>query len=436
MKEKDEFDLVSTENLTIIPWLILKAEATVQTFDKRNKVVELSALRPSVSSGGPRWYSVVVVKSFKELDKRKKELKGKLVVYNQPWINYTQSNEYVKHGASRAAKYEAAAVLIRSPTPFSIYSVHSGQMVYNSSVPKIPAACITVEDAEYFQRIFDRKLTLNITLSIETLTNKENKTSSNIIAEMKGTERPDEYVIVGGHTDSWNNDGALDDGAGFMIAWEALRVLKELDLRPKRTVRLVLWTAEESGSLGSDDYFERHHDISDKLSMILESDQGVFNPRGLRFTGCSLAKDILQEILRVHLTDLNMTEITPGGESSGTKRWIEEKDVPGLELLSDNDKYYYFHHSKGDSVSVLNADEMDRAVILWTTVIQIVANFDSLLPRQSAATFNHVALNVLMAYAMSVLFLMSHMSYLPVCCVDDAMQNEEKLLKNCEEVRK
>lgn len=199
----------------------------------------------------------MVVSSFDELNKRSSEAEGKIVLFNAPWNqSYSNSVIYRSIGAIEAAKHGAVACIIRSVTANSLYTVHTGAMNYNDNITKIPAAAITVEDASYFERIHRSgiKIEMNLVLESELI---ENVTSYNVIGEIKGSEYPDEIIVTGGHIDSWDvGQGTQDDAGGVIIAWEAVRSLIKMDLKPKRTIRVVGWTNEENGLAGGRTYYE------------------------------------------------------------------------------------------------------------------------------------------------------------------------------------
>lgn len=165
------------------------------------------------------------------------QVDGKIVVFNQDFISYGQTVKYRSTAAVRAAKYGAVATLVRSVTPYSLYSPHTGNQNYDSSVKKIPTASITVEDARMLYRLQQRgeKIVLNIKMEAQDL---PEKISRNTVADIKGSTKPEKVVIVSGHLDSWDvGSGAMDDGGGAFMSWASLVVLKSLGLRPKRTVR-------------------------------------------------------------------------------------------------------------------------------------------------------------------------------------------------------
>jgi carboxypeptidase Q len=187
---------------------------------------------------------VVVVKDYDELDKLGDKVKGKIVCYNNKWTTYGQTVTYRSRGAIAAAKYGAVGVLIRSVAPDSVYSAHTGITHYDDSVTKIPIAAITLEDADMFQRMQDRKQKIVVHFILENKsTNGAN--SNNLVFEIKGSEKPDEIILAGGHIDSWDTGsqtGANDDGGGFITVFEALRLLLKNGLRPKRTLRFIAWS--------------------------------------------------------------------------------------------------------------------------------------------------------------------------------------------------
>ncbi|KAG7269755.1 hypothetical protein CRUP_010780 [Coryphaenoides rupestris] len=222
---------------------------------------------------------VVVVSSFEDLKSRAGNVSGKIVVFNQPFVSYSETVAYRAFGASEAAKLGAVAALIRSVTPFSINSPHTGWQDYQEGVRRIPAACITVEDAQLMARMVGRgqRVVVRVTMGAKTLPDAD---SFNTVAEIKGWLHPEQVVLLSGHLDSWDvGQGAMDDGGGAIISWEALSIIKDLGLRPRRTMRAVLWTGEEQGGVGAQQYYDQH-----------KSDVGTFAPVALQFTGSPAAQ--------------------------------------------------------------------------------------------------------------------------------------------------
>ena len=237
---------------------------------------------------------LMVVHSYDELEARAAEAKGRVVLYNVPFTTYGETVRYRGSGASRAAKLGAVATLLRSVGLPGLRTPHTGAMSYQEGAPRIPAAAIPVEDAERLQRLVDRKRKVVVRLRMEAQ-QLPDAPSANLVAEWRGREAPEEIVLVGGHIDSWDvGTGAMDDGGGSVVAWEAVRLLKSLGLRPRRTVRVVLFTNEENGLRGGQAYRDAHQ--SELHVAALESDSGVFKPRGFGFTGNDAARAIVRSI--------------------------------------------------------------------------------------------------------------------------------------------
>ncbi|KMQ89450.1 plasma glutamate carboxypeptidase-like protein [Lasius niger] len=287
---------VHGEPATVPRWVRGSESATL--LQPRHKDLVLLGLGYSV--GTPEegiTANAVVVNSFAELKKRAKEIPGKIVVYNEKFISYGETVEYRSAGATRAAELGAVAVLIRSVTPFSLYTPHTGMMSYGENVTKIPAACITVEDASLLRRMADRGEIIVINLKMQARRYPDTQ-SRNVIADITGYSIPEKTVVVSGHIDSWDvGQGAMDDGGGSFISWNALKLLKHLDIRSRRTIRMIMWTSEELGLIGARQYIQRHTAENENLQFVMESDMGTFVPEGLEFTGNELVECILQRIM-------------------------------------------------------------------------------------------------------------------------------------------
>jgi carboxypeptidase Q len=218
---------------------------------------------------------VLVVQSFDELDARGAAARGKIVLFNVPFTNYGETVRFRSGGPSRAARHGAVAMLIRAVGPAGLRTPHTGALQYASDVKKIPAAAISAEDADRLQRMTDRGNKVVVRLKMEGHFEADAE-SANVVGEIRGRERPDEVVVVSGHLDSWDvGAGATDDGGGCVVTWEALRIRKKLNLRPRRTVRVVLWTNEENGGRGVSAYRDQHRAELARHVMMLESDGGA-----------------------------------------------------------------------------------------------------------------------------------------------------------------
>ncbi|XP_050518668.1 carboxypeptidase Q-like isoform X1 [Diabrotica virgifera virgifera] len=288
------------------------------------------------------------------------------------WIRYK--------GPSKAAKYGAIATLIRSATPFSLNTLHTGVTEYEDSIPKIAAASITIEDAHMLQRMQDRGEKIVLKLNIQTQ-NLDPVTSRNVVAEIKGSRDPEKVVLVSGHIDSWDvGVGAMDDGGGAFISWYALRVLKAFGLKPKRTVRSVLWTAEEQGLIGVQAYDKAHREELDKHIFVMESDWGAFTPLGLEYVAGVEGGCILKEVLKL-LAPINATQ-TKLVDSAGSDIAIWKNILPTASLLNRNENYFWYHHTEADTMDVFDPAALDRATALWASVAYVLADLNKDFPRQ------------------------------------------------------
>ncbi|CAG2114029.1 unnamed protein product [Medioppia subpectinata] len=377
---REGHDIVGSEKLVVPIWQ--RGKEWAQMVSPRAKKLNIMGLGYSVGTNG-RVLSgdVVVVKSFDDLHKRSHEVKGKFVVFNYAYETYSTSVSYRINGASEAAKYGAIAALIRSVTDFSIDSPHTGAQEYKyKNVPNIPAVSITVEDAEFFSRLCARGETVRVSLYMEARMDGTG-VSRNTISEITGSHYADEMVIVSGHLDSWDvGSGAMDDGGGCFASWRALSVLKKLGLRPKRTIRSILWTGEEMGLLGAKAYVNEHKHELHKISLAMESDEGTFSPHGLTYSGSNpIGKCIMSEILKM-LAPLNATNLYPETKGPDIGE-LMQKGVPGSHIQTHNEHYFYFHHTNGDTMTVEDTDELDRNTAVIAATAYAVASIDVMLPR-------------------------------------------------------
>ncbi|MCI0434830.1 MAG: M28 family metallopeptidase [Gemmatimonadetes bacterium] len=326
---------------------------------------------------------VLVVRSFEELEARAADARGRIVLFDVAFTSYGETVAYRRDGAIAAARAGAVASLIRSVASASMRSPHTGSMRYEEGVARIPHAALSVEDATMLGRMKDRgeRIVVRVTMNARTLPDAE---SRNVIAELTGSERPDEVVVMGGHIDSWDvGQGAMDDGGGSVAAWEALRILHELGLRPRRTIRVVLWTNEENGLRGGNAYRDAHAAELDHHVLAIESDAGVFQPRGFGFTGSDAAFDIVQRVGRL-LEPIGADSITRGGGGADIGP-IMERGVPGMGLQVDGTRYFWYHHSDADTLDKLDPVELARCVAALAIMAYVVADLPEPLPREARA---------------------------------------------------
>ena len=376
--QADGLDNVHAEPVMVPRWV--RGKESVEMLAPRYKPMAMLGLGGSIATP-PEGITaeVLVVKSFDELKARAAEAKGRIVVYNVPFTTYGQTVRYRTQGAIEAARVGAIASLVRSVTPQSLYTPHTGGMRYDSEVPRIPHAAITVEDAELLQRLQDRgeRIVLRIKMSAQTLPDVP---SRNVVAEIRGWESPEEVVVLGGHIDSWDvGQGAMDDGGGCVAAWQVLRLLKQLGLRPRRTIRVVLWTNEENGLRGGRAYRDQHRDELDKHILAIETDSGVFKPLGFGFTGSDSAYAYIQEIGRL-LEPIGAGTIRRGGGGADIGPLMRES-VPGMGLWVDGSRYFWYHHTEADTIDKLDPHEMNLCVAALAVMAYVVADMPERLPR-------------------------------------------------------
>ncbi|XP_059423358.1 carboxypeptidase Q-like isoform X1 [Carassius carassius] len=375
---QDRLENVHLEQVKIPHWV--RGEESAVMLLPRNHTLAILGLGSSVGTPpGGLEAEVMVVESFEELKKKASEAKGKIVVYNQPFVSYGETVAYRASGASEAAKAGAVASLIRSVTPFSINSPHTGWQWYQPGVPQIPTACITVEDAQMMARMVRRgqRIVVRLTMGAQTLPDVD---SYNTVAEITGSKHPEQVVLLSGHLDSWDvGQGAMDDGGGVAISWEALSLIRDLGLRPKRTLRTVLWSAEEPGGVGAAQYFQQHKANISNFDLVMESDLGTFSPLGLQFTGSDKARAIMKELMKL-LAPINVTSLEEHGEGTDINMWMKA-GVPGASLHTADQRYFWFHHSDGDTMSVQNPEEMNLCSAVWAVVAYVVADLEEMLPR-------------------------------------------------------
>jgi carboxypeptidase Q len=322
---------------------------------------------------------VLVVSSYDELTARAAEARGRIVLYDVPFTNYGETVAYRSGGAVAAARVGAVASLIRSVGPFSMKTPHTGGMQYTVGVPEIPHAAITVEDAAMLHRMADRGETIVVTLRMEARTLPD-VASRNVIGELVGSELPDEYVVLGGHIDSWDvGQGAMDDAGGVVAAWEAVRLIHDLGLRPRRTIRVVGWTNEENGLRGANAYRSEHMEALPRHVLAIESDNGAFNPMGFSLTGSDAAYAIMQRIGQL-LEPIDANNITRGGGGADIGPIMNE-GVPGGSPIVDGSRYFWYHHTDADTIDKLDPGEVGRLTALMAIIAYVVADLPEPLPR-------------------------------------------------------
>ncbi|MFQ5569115.1 MAG: M28 family metallopeptidase [Rhodothermales bacterium] len=382
---RDGLENVRGEEVMVPHWV--RGQESLTLLSPREATLRMLGLGGSVGTP-PEGITaeVLVVGSFDELEARRDEAAGKIVLFNVPFTSYGQTVQYRSVGAIRAARAGAVASLVRSVGPVSLSTPHTGAMRYDDRVPRIPHAAVTVEDAMMMQRMQDRAQTIRVRLFMEAQTLPD-ATSRNVVAEIVGREKPEEIVVLGGHIDSWDvGQGAMDDGGGTVAAWEAVRLLNALGLHPRRTVRVVLWTNEENGLRGGVAYRDAHRDEIDNHVLAIETDSGVFKPRGFGFAGSDDAYALVQEVGKL-LEGIGAGTVTRGGGGADI-RPIMREGVPGMGLSVDGSKYFWYHHTPADTIDKLDPHEFNLCVATLAVMAYVVADMPERLPRSEGSNSN------------------------------------------------
>ena len=301
---------------------------------------------------------VVVVSDFEELEKLGKEkIAGKILLYNTLYVSYGVTNVYRTSGPARAAALGAVAALVRSITPVSLRDPHTGATNYKDGTPKIPSAAISIEDAMALARLSASGEHVRVKLNMEAQMLPE-ANSADIMGEIRGREKPDEIVVLGGHIDSWDiGQGAQDDGAGIMAAMEAVVLMKQLNLHPRRTVRVVFWTNEENGAAGDKAYREWLGAEVNKHVAAIEMDEGAERPVGFDFGDEEaalrrppVAEAAFQRAVEIGklLEGINASAISRGGGGTDINP-LTQAGVPSFGLRTVGTHYFDWHHSNADT---------------------------------------------------------------------------------------
>ena len=377
--KKDGFDKVYTERVMIPRWM--RGHESLEIVNPPHHVIPLLGLGGSIATpAGGIEADVMVVTSGDELVKRSAEAKGRIVLFNVPYTNYGETVVYRSGGASMAARHGAVAMLVRSVGPMAHRTPHTGGMSYAGDVAKIPAAAISVEDAQRIHRLVNRGVAVRVRLEMEAKFEPDAE-SFNVVGELRGTTKPEEIVLVGCHFDSWDpGTGASDDAVGCIVTWEAARLMKKLNIKPRRTVRVVLFTNEENGLRGGTAYRDAHAEEAANHVFALESDSGVFAPARLGFTGSDAARKIIAEIATL-LVPIGMQEVAPGGGGADIGPIAALGKVPMMAYAGDPTRYFTIHHTPADTVDRIDPQEVSKAAAAIATMVYVIADMPQPLPK-------------------------------------------------------
>ena len=308
-------------------------------------------------------------------------LRGKIVVVTQPMARtrdgrgYGQANVIRNRGPAEAARRGAVAYLSRSLATDDRRSPHAGQTNFPEDGPRIPAAALTVPDAEQLERLTARGAPVRIKLVL-TPRNYGAATSQNVIAEIKGREKPDEIVLLGAHLDSWDlGTGALDDGAGVGIAVAAAKLIRDLPERPKRTIRVVLFGSEEPGLIGGHAYAVAHKDEINRIVVVAEPDEGQGPVYGFQ-TGVANPDEASLQRIRAALSPLGIVTADNKSKGSSDVEPLVEIGAPAVTLQLDATDYFDFHHTPDDTFDKIDPKRINQTTAAYAVFTYLAAELD------------------------------------------------------------
>ncbi len=377
------FDTVYLQEVMVPKWVRRKPAVAYAMVQGEKVPLNLCALGNSVSTNGMIRAQVIEVQSFEELEALGKEkIKGKIVFYNKPmdptFIRtgkaYGSAGFQRWSGPSEAAKYGAVASINRSLGSAIDDFPHTGSTGYKLNLPKIPGSAISTRDANKLSELLRNDPELEIGLEMDCGMEGE-VLSHNVIGEIRGIEDPEKIIAVGGHLDSWDlGEGASDDGTGCMQAIEVLRIFKALDIRPKNTIRAVMFMNEENGLRGGKKYAEIAAEKGEVHVAALESDGGGFTPYGFGYTlpDTTMEEMILSWKPLFERREMHVLRRGGGGADIGPLR---NQDVPLFGLYVDSQRYFYYHHTADDTFEKVNDRELHLGAGALASLIYLIDKY-------------------------------------------------------------
>jgi carboxypeptidase Q len=379
--QKDGLENVRLEPVRVPHWV--RGQESAEMVSPRRHAIAMLGLGNSIGTPAEGLEAEVLpLRSFQDLEAAGSRVKGRIVLFNVPFTTYGETVQYRASGASRASALGAVAMLVRSVGPPGLRTPHTGALSYAEGSPRIPAAAIATEDADRIQRLVDRGVAVRVRLRMQAQMLPD-ADSFNVVGEIRGREAPGEIVALGGHFDSWDvGTGAIDDGGGCVVTWEAARLMKKLNLRPRRTVRVVLWTNEENGLRGGLAYRDRHRQELANHVLMIESDSGAFRPTGFGFSGSEAARSRVRSIAAL-LRGIEAHEIGPGGGGADIGPSVEAAGIPAMSLQVEGN-YFLYHHTPADTVDKLDPADMSRAAAAIAVMTYVIADMPQRLASAAA----------------------------------------------------
>jgi len=355
--------------------------------------IVLTALGGSVATSAEGLTAeVIAVDSFEHLASLGRgKVAGRIVLFNARFDKqmaaqgfaldaYSQAVVYRGAGPSAAARLGAVASLVRSVGGADYRLPHTGAFGYAGDAPKIPAAAVAAEDADLIAYLTAQgPVRLHLTLTPQTLSDVE---SYNVIADVKGSEHPEQVIIVSGHLDSWDlGTGAIDDGAGVAVAMQVAQLIKRLGLRPKRTIRVIAWMNEENGLMGGKTYAEDHKAEFANHIAAIESDLGAGHPIGFTAHVNSKALELLTPIASVlQASGASVIRQSQNAEGADISP-LDAAGVPTFAPIQDNRTYFNYHHTAADTLDKVVPRELAENAAVVTVLAYAIANLPQALPR-------------------------------------------------------
>ncbi|XP_037037646.1 carboxypeptidase Q-like [Bradysia coprophila] len=407
------FDDVHGEEIITPNWI--RVNESLEMIEPRYQKLSILGYGRSVSTSGPLTAEIIVVRDYTELEQRADEVRGKIVVYDHTFVTYSYSTLYRNSGAIEAAKRGAVAVLVAAVSNAAMDLPHTGGMAYSSdeTIPKIPMASISVDSARMLGRMHRRGNPIRLRLYMENV-HPGNTVSRNTFGQLTGSVFPDEKVIISGHIDSWDvGQGAQDDGGAVVMAALVISLLKHLELTPRRSIQAVGWTSEENGLVGIQRYIDQHLDEinAGQIAAAFESDSGLFVPLGYDFAGTDLGACIVQEILKL-FDAYNFTRFERGTRVGSDISYLSDRNVPTFNFVTDNEKYFWYHHAESDTMSAMDTDELDQCLAVYAASVYVIADLSqNLISRADTSDPNAANLTTSAVIFPIVSLLVTFMKY-------------------------
>ncbi|HEY2799099.1 MAG TPA: M20/M25/M40 family metallo-hydrolase [Chthoniobacterales bacterium] len=387
---------VQLEKVMVPHWVRGEETAALTQFpgqaEKTTQKIVLTALGGSVATP-PNGLDadVVVVRDFDELKSLgKAKVQGKIVLFNHAFDKkmaatghggeaYGQAVIYRGDGASAAARLGAVAALVRSVGGAAYRLPHTGAMHYAADAPKIPTAAVTEEDADLMAHLAPQgTVRMHLLLTPQTLPDAP---SDNVIADLKGSEHPDQVVIVSGHLDSWDlGTGAIDDGAGVGVAMATAQLIKQLGLHPRRTIRVIAWMNEENGTAGGKGYAKDHAGEIGNQFAAMETDLGADHPVGVNVVGKPQLKEFIKPIAKV-LENSGAGLLASRTEAGTDIGPLTKRGVPGFSPIQDSRFYFNYHHTAADTLDKIDPHQLAETAAINAVLAYALANIEQPLPR-------------------------------------------------------